>query len=170
MTLPSPESLVPQSLFWTAVIILVSCLGLLAPQSLALRYGVLHVMVIRKFATNNSRLGKSLRFQRVASQVIADAHDLLRDSEKSYEARAFIPIVCDVRKYGEFLRSRRNFYHKCLAPRMEKNLERILRELAFLERELRALPRPGLSVEDILGSQPEQQEDKDHGASPKASH
>lgn len=90
-------------------------------------------------------------FLNVATGVLQDAHGSLLDGVREpASARALIPIVADVRQHGERLLASQAAIHWVLAPLYEPRLAPLVRELIALEGLLKSLPRPQLSLEDVL--------------------
>jgi hypothetical protein len=104
-----------------------------------------------------SRLLKSLRPRRLrpveamAQGLLTDVGGILVEGPHRHpEARALLPIVSEVRRFGETLVKSRRFLVTLLAPAREARLAPLVRDLSRVEMLLRELPRSRLTLEDVL--------------------
>lgn len=106
---------------------------------------------IRKLLVRQTRYAKLKHFHSLARGVISDASEALAESTATASgARALIPIVCEVRKRGELLVARTKTFHWLCLPLRERRLRPLVCELIQVEEVLKSLPRPELSIEDVL--------------------
>jgi hypothetical protein len=97
-----------------------------------------------------SRLFKIRNFSRLSSAILIDAKPLVDDTTRVAEARAFRPLVSELRKQGEHLLASRRWYHCCTSWWKERELEADLEKITDIELILRALPCSELTLEDVL--------------------
>ena len=98
-----------------------------------------------------SRPRRLRQFEGIAASVLRDASALLsQEPLPNGEARAFLPIVAEVRVRGEVLLKRRRRFVRLLSPARESRLAPLVRDLARIETALRELPRSRLSLDDVL--------------------
>ena len=103
------------------------------------------------------RLMRSLRparlrqFESMANDVLRDVGSVIVDGPHRHsEARALLPMVAEVRRYGEGLQKGRPRLSKVLWPLREARLAPLVRDLGRVEGLLRELPRSRLTLEDVL--------------------
>jgi len=103
------------------------------------------------------RLLRSLRparlrqFESMANDVLRDVGGVIVEGpHRNSEARALLPIVAEVRRFGEGLQRAQPRLGKMLWPLREARLAPLVRDLGRVEGLLRELPRSRLSLEDVL--------------------
>lgn len=103
------------------------------------------------------RLLKSFRpwrlrqFEHIAHGLLSDVGGVIVEgAHRNSEARALLPIVTEVRRFGESLMKSRRPLGTLLAPMREARLASLVRDLGRVESLLRELPRSSLTLEDVL--------------------
>lgn len=100
------------------------------------------------------RLLRARRFLEVGSRIADDANEMMSESETpNSSARVLIPLVVDARRKGDRLLASSSRFQQIFAPRLEKNVVLLHKELKALESKLRSLPRSTLTLEDVLAGQ-----------------
>lgn len=98
----------------------------------------------------NGRAGRLKRFRRIALEVQSDIEAALTPPLCTSHARSFLPILADVKKHGQKLISQQTTTHRVASPEREKELTDLVTQLASLEARLRLLPKPNLTIEQVL--------------------
>jgi hypothetical protein len=65
-------------------------------------------------------------------------------------ARSFLPILSDVRKRGQILLQQQTTAHRVAFPDREKTLNDLVMRLFVMESKLKALPKPTVTIEEVL--------------------
>lgn len=87
---------------------------------------------------------------RIASDVLSDVEAALEPPSCQKHARSFLPILADCRRRGLVLLSQQTGTHRVTAPERERELKAIVDKLINLERKLKSLPKPTVTVEEVL--------------------
>ncbi|NBO38764.1 hypothetical protein EBU99_09295 [bacterium] len=90
------------------------------------------------------------RFERIARDVVVDVESALQPPHCHHHARSLIPLISDVRRRGELLLSQQTGTHRITAPEREMLLETLVSQLFSLESRLKALPKPKVTIEEVL--------------------
>ncbi|MBM3382003.1 MAG: hypothetical protein FJY29_06125 [Betaproteobacteria bacterium] len=90
------------------------------------------------------------RFEQIAVVVVTDVESALQPPLCSRHARSFLPILSDVRRRGQLLLSQQTGAHRVSAPERERHLYSLVDKLGQLEIQLKALPKPNVTVEEVL--------------------
>lgn len=90
------------------------------------------------------------KFQRIASDVVCDVQSALEPPHCHKHARSFLPILSDVRRRGELLLSQQTLAHRVTAAEREQKLCTLVGQLIILESRLKALPKPNVTIEEVL--------------------
>ena len=87
----------------------------------------------------------------MAQGLLSDVGGIIVEGpHRHLEARALLPIVSEVRRFGETLVKSRRSLVVLLAPAREARLAPLVRDLSRVETLLRELPRSSLTLEDVL--------------------
>lgn len=89
-------------------------------------------------------------FERIATDVICDVESALEPPSCQKHARSFLPILCDVRRRGQHLLTQQTGAHRVSSPERERLLQNTVDRLNQLEQKLKALPKPTVTVEEVL--------------------
>ncbi len=109
-----------------------------------------------KHIFGRSRISKMRQFRSLAKGVLADVEQALYENpEKRHEARALLPLVAEVRKRGELLITNKEFCNLLWKPVKESKLMPLVNDLNHKEQMLRSLPRPKLTIDEILAGKTE---------------
>jgi hypothetical protein len=100
--------------------------------------------------TRAGRGSRLKRFEQIAVVVVSDVEAALQPPLCSRHARSFLPILSDVRRRGQLLLSQQTGAHRVSAPERERQLHSIVHKLGQLENRLKALPKPNVTVEEVL--------------------
>ncbi|MEN9530148.1 MAG: hypothetical protein RI932_2021 [Pseudomonadota bacterium] len=100
--------------------------------------------------TRAGRGSRLKRFQQIAVGVVSDVESALQPPHCSRHARSFLPILSDVRRRGQLLLSQQTGAHRVSAPDRERQLHSLVDRLGQLENRLKALPKPNVTVEEVL--------------------
>jgi len=87
---------------------------------------------------------------RIATDVMSDVEAALEPPSCQKHARSFLPILADVRRRGLILLSQQTGTHRVTAPERERELKSTVDKLINLERKLKSLPKPTVTVEEVL--------------------
>jgi len=98
----------------------------------------------------NGRGGRLKRYNKIANEVLNDVEAALSPPHCSNHARSFLPILTDVKRHGQRLLSQQTGAHRVSAPDREKELGELIVRLTLLEQRLKALPKPNLTIEQVL--------------------
>jgi len=98
----------------------------------------------------NGRGGRLKRFFKIANEVLGDVESALSPPLCSNHARSFLPLLTDVKRHGQKLLSQQTGAHRVSAPDREKELGQLILRLTMLEQRLKALPKPNLTIEQVL--------------------
>lgn len=98
----------------------------------------------------NGRGGRLKRFSKIANEVLNDVEESLTPPLCSNHARSFLPILTDVKRHGQKLLNQQTGAHRVSAPEREKELGELIVRLTALEQRLKALPKPNLTIEQVL--------------------
>ena len=96
------------------------------------------------------RMSHVKKFQRIAKDMVCDVESALEPPHCHLHARSFLPILSDVRRRGELLMSQQTLAHRVTAPDREQELCTLVRQLTILENRLKALPKPKVTIEEVL--------------------
>ena len=96
------------------------------------------------------RASRLKRFERIARDVISDIESALQPPHCNQHARSFLPILSDVKRRGQLLLGQQTGAHRVGSPERERELTRIVDQLSRLEMRLKALPKPNVTVEEVL--------------------
>lgn len=100
--------------------------------------------------TRAGRTGRLNRFENIARVVVSDVEAALQPPLCHRHARSFLPILADVRKRGQTLLSQQTYAHRVTSPVREKALSELVMQLFNLEGQLKALPKPTVTIEEVL--------------------
>lgn len=147
----------PASLVWLITGgTLATCLALVARWAVRTGFGrKVHKKKRIQGATllrfyRNGRGGRLKRFFKIANEVLGDVESALSPPLCSNHARSFLPILTDVKRHGQKLLSQQTGAHRVSAPDREKELGQLILRLTMLEQRLKALPKPNLTIEQVL--------------------
>jgi hypothetical protein len=98
----------------------------------------------------NGRGGRLKRYSKIAKEVLIDVESALSPPLCPNHARSFLPILTDVKRHGQKLLSQQTGAHRVSAPDREKELGELILRLTMLEQRLKALPKPNLTIEQVL--------------------
>jgi hypothetical protein len=87
---------------------------------------------------------------RIATDVMSDVQAALEPPGCQKHARSFLPILADVTRRGLILLSQQTGTHRVTAPERERELKSTVDKLISLERKLKSLPKPTVTVEEVL--------------------
>lgn len=96
------------------------------------------------------RASRLKRFERIARDVMCDIESALQPPHCNQHARSFLPILSDVRRRGQLLLGQQTGTHWVGSLERERELARLVDKLSQLENRLKALPRPNVTVEEVL--------------------
>jgi hypothetical protein len=96
------------------------------------------------------RASRLKRFERIARDVISDIESALQPPHCNQHARSFLPILSDVKRRGQLLLGQQTGAHRVGSPERERELTRLVDQLSRLEMRLKALPKPNVTVEEVL--------------------
>ncbi|MEN9825000.1 MAG: hypothetical protein RI953_745 [Pseudomonadota bacterium] len=96
------------------------------------------------------RSGRLNRFENIARVVLSDVEAALQPPLCHRHARSFLPIIADVRKRGQTLLSQQTYAHRVTSPVREKALADLVMRIFNLESQLKALPKPSVTIEEVL--------------------
>ncbi|MEN9808683.1 MAG: hypothetical protein RLZZ488_250 [Pseudomonadota bacterium] len=124
--------------------------------------------IVRNFSIRSARhpvrrLGRSIsamsragrgsrvrRFESIARGVVSDVEDALQPPLCHRHARSFLPILSDVRRRGQLLLQQQTNAHRVASPDRERDLTNLVMRLFTLEAQLKALPKPSVTIEEVL--------------------
>lgn len=90
------------------------------------------------------------RFQTIARDVVTDVEAALQPPLCHRHARSFLPILADVRKRGQSLLQQQTTAHRVTSPDRERDLAQLVMRLFVLESQLKSLPKPSVTIEEVL--------------------
>ncbi|NBX15972.1 MAG: hypothetical protein EBR09_01255 [Proteobacteria bacterium] len=100
--------------------------------------------------TRTGRTGRLTRFENIAKDVLCDVESALQPPLCTMHARSFLPILSDVRKRGQILLQQQTTAHRVAFPDREKTLNELVMRLFVMESKLKALPKPTVTIEEVL--------------------
>ena len=100
--------------------------------------------------TRSGRASRLKRFENIARGVLCDVESALQPPLCHRHARSFLPILSDVRRRGQVLLQQQTTAHRVASPKREKTLAELVIRLFTLESELKALPKPTVTIEEVL--------------------
>lgn len=106
----------------------------------------------RSFAglTRAGRGSRLKRFEAIACGVVSDVEAALQPPLCHRHARSFLPILADVRRRGQLLLQQQTTAHRVASPDRERDLTNLVMRLFTLEAQLKALPKPSVTIEEVL--------------------
>jgi len=90
------------------------------------------------------------RFERIARDVICDIESALQPPHCNQHARSFLPILSDAKRRGQLLLGQQSGRHRVGSSERGRELARLVDKLSRLEMRLKALPKPTVTVEEVL--------------------
>jgi hypothetical protein len=100
--------------------------------------------------TRTGRSGRLNRFENIARGVVCDVEAALQPPHCHKHARSFLPILSDVRRHGQVLLQQQTTAHRVAYPQRERQLSELVMRLFILESQLKALPKPSVTIEEVL--------------------
>lgn len=100
--------------------------------------------------SRSGRYGRLKRFEAIARGVVSDVESALEPPLCHRHARSFLPILADVRRHGQALLRQQTKAHRVALPDRERHLAELVRQLFHLESKLKALPKPTVTIEEVL--------------------
>lgn len=100
--------------------------------------------------TRSGRASRLKRFENIARGVVCDVESALQPPLCHRHARSFLPILSDVRRRGQVLLQQQTTAHRVASPEREKTLAELVMRLFTLESTLKALPKPTVTIEEVL--------------------
>jgi len=95
-----------------------------------------------KFILFNNRLSQVNSFEGLSENILFDILEALKDLNGSYEqVHAILPLLSDIRKYGDRLMAQRKFYHTIFFPDNEQRLTTKISRLYKVENFIKSLSR-----------------------------
>lgn len=95
---------------------------------------------------------KYRHFEEIARTVLEDARNAMEDAETgaASTARSLLPLVAETRKQGEILLGKSGILAAFIARVHYSRLNPLVEHLERTEKELKALPRSTLTLDDVL--------------------
>jgi hypothetical protein len=100
--------------------------------------------------TRAGRTSRVTRFENIARGVLCDVESALQPPLCHMHARSFLPILSDVRRRGQALLHQQTTAHRVAFPDRERQLSELVGRLFVLESQLKALPKPTVTIEEVL--------------------
>lgn len=127
-------------------------IGFLCQTSLKFR-SIRQKKISQRYLLRFKRAGRGNRirqFEQIAFGVVSDVESALYPPLCSRHARSFLPILSDVHRRGQLLLNQQTGAHRVSAPDRERQLRCLVDKLGQLESRLKALPKPNVTVEEVL--------------------